>query len=288
MSLKRAEAHQTLRSTDDDAPPCSVCMNRRVRIVEGERWAHAIPCQACSRNCDRCENTGYLFETNAHGSIDSMPCPRCEPIRRRISRYNQAQIPRRYAMVQFSDFQYRHDPSLEKALTNFRGILKTFKPGDPGIGLSGSVGTGKTMLMALFLRAITLDRELPARFVEFSHLLSDIRAGYDQGRSDAEILGQLVSVPILVIDEMGKSLKTEWQIAILDTLISRRYNASVSTFFTTNFPFERRHLESGTVAVDDFKVSTLEDRIGSRMYSRLREMCTFYTIHANDFRARNN
>lgn len=284
MSLERAEARNKKSAATDDAPACHACASYRVRIIEGPEWAHAIPCQACSSSCDQCENTGFMFFRNAHGSMDSMPCPRCEPIRQRIQRYNDAHIPRRYAALQFNDFQYRHNPSLEHAVTKVRSLLNTFSPGDRGIGLSGDVGAGKTMLMALFLRSVTLHHGFSAQFIEFSHLLSDIRAGYDQGRSDAEILGKLVSVPILVIDEMGKALKTEWQIAILDTLISRRYNASVSTFFTTNFPFERDERKSNFSAADDYKVSTLQERIGSRMYSRLREMCEFYTIDAGDFR----
>lgn len=284
MSLQRAEARNKKPSNMDDAPSCNTCANWRVRIVEGPEWAHAIPCQACSSTCDRCENTGFLFIRNAYGSMDSMPCPRCEPIRQRIERYNDAHIPRRYAALQFSNFQYRHNPSLEKAVAKIRSMLMTFTPGDRGIGLSGDVGVGKTMLMALFLRSITLDREFPAQFIEFSHLLSDIRAGYDQGRSDGEILGKLVSVPILVIDEMGKSLKTEWQLAILDTLISRRYNASVSTFFTTNFPFEKDERKSNFSSADDYKSTTLQQRIGSRMYSRLQEMCEFMAVDAADYR----
>lgn len=284
MSLQRAKERNKATQPADGAPPCTTCASRRVLTVEGNRFAYAIPCQTCSKSCEHCDNTGYLFVDNAYGSVDSAPCPLCSPIRRRIRLYNNARIPRRYALLEFSDFQYRNNPSLINVVTEFRSILQTFKPGDRGLGLSGGVGVGKTMLMALFLRYMTLNREIPSRFIEFSHLLSDIRAGYSKGRSDSEILGELVSVPILVIDEMGKALKTEWQTDILDGLISRRYNSGVSTFFTTNFPFHSHQRESGVIAQDDFKVSTLHERIGSRMYSRLDEMCEFHTIEASDHR----
>lgn len=283
MSLRRAE-ERNKPSTQETSTPCKECASLRVTISQGNEWARATPCHACSKSCDTCDNTGYVFHTNAHGSTDSLLCPTCSPIRTRIQLYNQAQIPRRYAQAQLQNFQYRHDAMLTQVFTAFRGMLQTFKRGDRGIGLSGGVGNGKTMLMASFLRFMTLNRQIPCRFIEFSHLLSDIRAGYDAGRSEAEIISHLVDIPILVIDELGKSMKTEWQVAILDELVSRRYNRGVSTFFTTNFPFSSPTLESRSMTRDDFKVTSLEERIGSRMYSRLHEMCDFYTFTAPDMR----
>lgn len=284
MSLKRAEERNNPSPTKDAATPCAQCAGLRVTIVQGGEWARAVPCQACAKTCSGCDDTGYVFHRNAYGSIDSMPCPACAPIYKKIEYYNRAQIPRRYADAQLQNFQYKHDATLTEVFTAFRGMLKVFKPGDRGIGLSGGVGNGKTLLMASFLRFMTLNREIPARFIEFSHLLSDIRAGYDANRSEAEIISHLVDVPILVIDELGKSMKTEWQVAILDELISRRYNRDVSTFFTTNFPFAAPKLESRSMSRDDFKVTSLEERIGARMYSRLHEMCEFYTFTAPDMR----
>lgn len=284
MSLRRAEERNNPSNPRGGSSACVECASRQVTIVQGESWARAIPCQACSKSCDTCDATGFVFHRNATGSMDSMLCPSCSPIRTRIELYNQAKIPRRYASAQLRDFQYKHDAVLTKVFTEFRGMLQTFKPGDPGIGLSGGVGNGKTMLMASFLRFMTLHREIPSRFIEFSHLLSDIRAGYDAGRSESETISHLVDIPILVIDELGKSMKTEWQVAILDELISRRYNRGVSTFFTTNFPFTVPKLESRSLTRDDFKVTSLEERIGSRMYSRLHEMCKFYTFTAPDMR----
>lgn len=284
MSLRRAEERNNPSNAHGNAPACLVCASRQVTVIQGSEWARAIPCQACSKSCEECDATGFIFRRNVYGSIDSMPCPACSPIRARIQLYNQAKIPRRYASAQLKDFQYKHDAMLTKVFTEFRGMLKTFKPGDRGIGLSGGVGNGKTMLMASFLDYMTLHREIPARFIEFSHLLSDIKAGYDAKRSEAETISHLVDVPILVIDELGKSMTTEWQVSILDELISRRYNRGVSTFFTTNFPFTAPKIESRSLTRDDFKVTSLEERIGSRMYSRLHEMCDFYTFTAPDMR----
>ena len=52
------------------------------------------------------------------------------------------------------------------------------------------------------------------------------------------MLSHLVDAPVLIIDELGKGLATDWQTAILDELLSKRYNRSVTTLFSTNYPFE--------------------------------------------------
>ena len=285
MSLRRVEAQKSSGANDESANVCMTCASTRVVIVEGREWAQARSCPDCSSSCPKCGDTGYIFMKNAWGSTDSTFCPECQPRRTRIQLYNQAQIPRRYAQLRFSDFRHDHDDSLRRVYTRFRSVLGTFKPGDRGIGLSGGVGNGKTLIMALFLRHLTIHREIPCRFIEFSHLLSDIRAGYDAGRSEAEIIAHLIDIPVLVIDELGKSLKTEWQLAILDELISRRYNRNVSTFFTTNFPFTSPHAGSQSLGRDDFRITSLEERVGARIYSRLCEMAEFHTFaNAPDMR----
>lgn len=276
MSLRRVEENKAASTGAESV--CTTCMTLRVVIVEGNEWAQARSCPACSKNCDTCDDTGFVFSRNAWGGMDSQFCPTCQPRRNRISLYNSAQIPRRYAGMKFSDFKHDHDDSLRRVYSRFQSILNTFKPGDRGIGLSGGVGNGKTLIMALFLRHLTISREIPCRFIEFSHLLSDIRAGYDAGRSESEIIAHLVDIPVLVIDELGKSLKTEWQLAILDELISRRYNRNVSTFFTTNFPFTSPNTASHSLARDDFRITSLEERVGARIYSRLCEMAEFHTF----------
>lgn len=281
MSLRRLDA----QNSSTAAEACKTCKSVRVVITEGHEWAKAIPCPDCSATCPTCNDTGYVFSTNAYGSVDSLYCPACEPRRNRVTYYNRARIPRRYATQTFHDFRHDHDETVRRVYTRLRSVLSTFKPGDRGIGISGGVGTGKTLLMALFLRHLTIVREIPCRFIEFSHLLADIRAGYDANRSEAEIIAHLVDVPVLVIDDLGKSQQTAWQMSILDELISRRYNRSVSTFFTTNYPFTTPHSVSQSLAANDFRFTSLEDRVGPRIYSRLCEMAEFHTFaNAPDMR----
>jgi DNA replication protein DnaC len=61
---------------------------------------------------------------------------------------------------------------------------------------------------------------------------------------------------------------------IRDSVINTRYNDKKLTIFTTNYLDERRN----------DREEILEDRIGTRLRSRLYEMCKTVTMDGKDFR----
>lgn len=280
MSLLRS-----LGQSAASASVCPSCMSRRVVTHEGEEFARASRCSACASVCPTCSGEGYLFERDADGELVSQRCG-CASWDLRARLFNAATVPRRYAGVDLESGTDDVTDSVRQARIACYKLTAGFTPGDRGIALSGPVGTGKTHLMAGVVRVLTLENAVPCRFVEFTHLLSDIRLGYERGRGETEIIDDLVDVPVLVIDELGKGLSTEWQISILDALISRRYNKRVTTMVTTNFPFDVERRPPSAQARDAFERTALGDRIGSRMVSRLREMCAFHTLDAPDYRVR--
>ncbi|MGY8765622.1 MAG: ATP-binding protein, partial [Nitrospinaceae bacterium] len=75
------------------------------------------------------------------------------------------------------------------------------------------------------------------KFVDFFQLLSDIRHGYSQDKSEMSLIEPYLKSKILVIDELAKGRNNEWEQTILDQFISSRYNAADKiTLFTTNYP----------------------------------------------------
>lgn len=260
---------------------CPTCNNHRYRLTEGENNALAVMCTACV--CHDCEDELFTFERDALGQWYSTPCGTCGPIRSRVRHYQKAGVPRRYVDATFSGFK-ASTASQKGALAWFHARVGGWQPSDRALVLSGSVGTGKTHLMAAWIRTLCLQREIECKFLEFSHLLSDLKAGFDEGHSEARIISQHIDTPVLVIDELGKSLKTEWQMSVLDSLISRRYERGVATFATTNYPFELGFGNGASRSTDDFARKTLGDVTGDRIASRLSEMCDFLTINAPDYR----
>ncbi len=79
---------------------------------------------------------------------------------------------------------------------------------------------------------------------------------------------------------------------MLDELISRRYNAGLTTLFATNYPLQSEAPPERAAHVNtrsrDFQreaeLMTLEERIGQRVFSRLNEMCVFVRVVGPDAR----
>ena len=95
----------------------------------------------------------------------------------------------------------------------------------------------------------------------------------------------LIETEVLVIDELGKGRSSEWELNILDQLISKRYNASKITLITTNYVSEDYKQKKGSGhSSQNEDQETLENRVGSRIASRLREMCEFIPIEGDDYR----
>lgn len=155
----------------------------------------------------------------------------------------------------------------------------------------GSPGVGKTHLMVGFLRNLILERGIACRFQDFGLLLSDMRDGYTRDVPEQHILQPLVDIDVLLLDDLGKGRNSKWELGIIDTLISCRYNAGRTTLITTNYTLDpettlrERSRGRGHIDSEEFlSRDTLRDRVGDRIYSRLHEMCRIFFVRGNDYR----
>lgn len=270
-----------LSGTDDTTDFCRRCKNSRTIVEARAERAVASRCPDCFSVCDTCRGTGFVFTKDWTGAPVSTQCS-CRQVDRHIALYNRAAVPRRYILAELEQGTEDTTESFRAARVAAWRLTREFTPGDVGLGLSGPVGCGKTHLMAALLRELTLVDGVPSRFIEFTHLLTELKQGFETGEGTSGLMDELVSVPVLVIDELGKGLSTEWQRTILDELISKRYNRQVTTLFTTNYPYE---LTTGKAkSREGFEVTSLQDRVGARIASRLAEMCAMRTVDAPDYR----
>ena len=100
---------------------------------------------------------------------------------------------------------------------------------------------------------------------------------------------QSARVEILVLDDLGASKPSDWVRDIVGIVLNARYNERRTTIITTNYydnpatEGEATRLPSGKLVMPT-REDSLDQRIGSRMRSRLFEMCRTVEITAPDFR----
>ncbi len=260
------------------------------RMVGATARARRCGCQV---SCPRCGETGYTL-VRAGDSQVAQICA-CRHLDQRIELFNRVGIPAALATACFQNFK-TWTPEQARAKEAAEDFARRFRPDQPmrGLLLHGRPGCGKTHLLAAILRYLTLEKGVAGRYAEFMLVLSDIRAGFDSRRGHMEILGPLLNVPILAIDELGKERGTEWERSMLDELISRRYNSGLTTLFATNYPIQPERIPTapGTMVKtqgpqwqQEAETMCLAERVGQRSFSRLNEMCVFHEVRGKDYRA---
>ena len=247
---------------------------------------------ACREPCAECDGSRFVVATDGAYEV-AKPCE-CAALHERVRAFNSAHIPSGYGDKALAGFDHRGGNQKE-IKTRLLQYQKRFDPADArGLLLLGAPGTGKTHVMCSLVAYLTLERGVRCLFVDFFHLTARIRATYGKDRRaqerEEDILNQLVEVPVLAIDELGKGLGTTWELGIVDQIISRRYNAGRIVLATSNYLPEhwldsaaadgRQASPSGRASRGD----SLEERVGGRIFSRLAEMCDVLHIQGPDFR----
>lgn len=264
---------------------CETCND--VRLVIKARGDCAVAERCDCRPVGKCCTDGYNSEQDRFGYWVSRPCTKCAEPERRKKLFNASRIPRRFYRASFRTWEPA--PENRHARSRAYTFAQEFTEGDAGLLFYGESGRGKTHLLVGILRHLVLHRGVEARYVEFMHLLSDLRATFSGGNPSA-VMAPLLRVPVLVVDELGKGRSgrrrdnalaaapevSEWVLDVIDELISKRYNAGHTTLFATNY-------YPGKPAGDQ---QPLEDRIGKRIYSRLMEMCESVHLGGEDYRKR--
>ena len=278
---------------------CDNCKGKRYVIFQKGKFARAIICERCHSVCDKCGGDGIIFKKGENNYTYANKCD-CTMLKNRSVLFNEAMIPAQFAQVTLEDFQISHHTQ-EEARTNSQKFVDSYPIQERGLLFMGPVGVGKTHLAVGIIKKLTLEKGFNCKFVDFFHLLADIKEGYSGGKSDKEIIEPFVKAPVLVVDELGKGRNNEWESNILDQIISSRYNNSneLVTIITTNYTTRRDSTLSvtRTRATKNLLVSTkdknyekevlqetLQERVGERIFSRLVELCRIIEIEGKDFR----
>ncbi len=260
----------------------SPCTPSAFVVERGSAFAQARLASPVSQ-CATCGGKGILHEIVAEFGSSytvSKRCPRAASEVRALH-FNSAQLPAVHAGSTFEGFKVSNAEG-ERALANAKQFAEAF-PARRGYGLSGPVGCGKTHLLVATLRHLVFNspQAITVAYVEAGLLFAEIRKGFSQGKSGADVILPLTTVPVLAIDELGKGRGSTFEMETLDELISRRYNGGMATLFGTNFSVQApegrtsERFDSEALAAAGNQSKFLFDRLGERIYSRLCGMCDF-------------
>ncbi|WP_339426334.1 ATP-binding protein [Pseudomonas proteolytica] len=176
----------------------------------------------------------------------------------RMVQHDAAKIPKRFADKSFADFIVS-SPAQQVALDACMEYVDNFskhKREGRCMLLLGKVGTGKTHLATSAASFLINERMVKAIYRTVGSVIGDIKATFSDksGDSEAHIMRDLIGADLLVLDEVGATKQSEFELATLFSIINGRY-------------------EQGRpmIIVSNLSPGELNDALGVRCVDRIRE-----------------
>jgi DNA replication protein DnaC len=239
-----------------------------------------------SEPCPVCDGTGWRQDQSQAAVV---PCE-CRARTRLERALAAARIPLRYGNCTFPGFNCypegggRRNESLWFALN----MVQSYRDAYPavegkGLLLTGESGVGKTHLIVALLKGL-IEKGADGLFLDYQELLKRIQSSYDPSLQTAEhrIIRPMLETEVVVIDDLGANRPTDWVQDTINYILNHRYNEKKPTLLTSNLREERMSGPEGNRRTHE----TFEERVGTRVASRLHEMCRIVEIHADDYRKR--
>ena len=186
-------------------------------------------------------------------------------------------IPERYDECTLDNYE-THDASQRAA----KRIAEKFTSGYPcyemGIFFVGPCGVGKTHLSVAMLKYLIENKLADGIFYDFWELLKSIQSTYSTGSAltESQVISPVIEKEIIVLDDLGAQKVTDWRRDMLTYILNKRYNEKKATILSSNWRISSEK--------NNDSEETLEDRIGTRLISRIYEMCRVVEVRGSDYR----
>src|SRR5882724_13529020 len=181
--------------------------------------------------CEYCFGTGTKIDPEK----GAVPCP-CQTPDRSRKLAAAARIPLRYINCSLDNFKSEQNSSQNIAFRYACRLVLDYPAVDRGLLFMGAAGVGKTHLAVAILKGL-IGKGVPCLFYESGSLLKQIQDSYNpvSKTSELRVLAPVYQAEVLVMDELGSTIPTDWVRDTIYQIINTRYNDKKLTIFTTNY-----------------------------------------------------
>ena len=246
-----------MRSFAGECPIHGVVDRSEVEQFDGSMLTR--PCKQCQFHGLRVAPTGSAEHSQALAHVAA---------ERLNSALVGSGITPRFAECTFATYRAT-TPAMAEALEKCQGYATDFGQhyqAGRNLLLTGNVGTGKTHLACSIVRQV-IGLNAIAVITTAAEIIRVFKRSMvrDSGYTDGDVIEELASFDLLVIDEVGAQAGTQYELAALHEVIDKRYNLVRPTVLISNLPATTRPGATGEQA------KSLEQYIGARALDRLRE-----------------
>lgn len=191
--------------------------------------------------------------------------------RERIAIYRERNIEPEYWEKELKDY-VPQTPEQKKAL---KAVQKMIAEKSGKVILLGSNGVGKTFLGCMAVKA------LGGKILSMYEITTMIRQCYSSRAemTELEFVEKLANLPLLVIDEMGRTKGSEAELNWLSYILDKRHTRGLPFMILTNTHLSRDCPKKGCE-------NCFERFVNNDVLSRLRQNSQIITIKAPDYRAK--
>lgn len=217
---------------------------------------------------------GYTATVLVDGPVECATCmalkiraereAECERIaneaqgKQRRARLDRTNIPKRMMDKRWADYQPANDRAADylQICRDYATNWQQTSAQGANLIMTGSTGNGKTHLASVLCKQIAAENAVQPLYTTVSAMLRYIRGSFRKGceYDESAAMQRYCTADLLVIDEVGVKLSSEYDKSTLFELIDIRYQESLPT-----------------IVISNLSIGEIEEHIDARLVDRLSE-----------------